>query len=120
MHQNLLEQLLKLQNVKMLNLMDYNYILKLLGRNSFKIKKNNFSINFTTRNYDPFQLKDINKYLICMRKLELKKKCTFKLEVEMIPEIDESISLEKWQKLVELWKKKIVNKHYLKLLNHMH
>ena len=29
-------------------------------------------------------------------------------EVEMIPEIDESISLEKWQSLIELWKKKIV------------
>jgi len=26
----------------------------------------------------------------------------------MIPEIDENISLEKWEKLVELWKKKII------------
>ena len=29
-------------------------------------------------------------------------------EVEMIPEIDENISLDKWEKLVELWKKKVV------------
>ena len=29
-------------------------------------------------------------------------------EVEMIPEIDENISFERWQKLVELWKKKII------------
>jgi len=29
-------------------------------------------------------------------------------EVEMIPEIDENISLEKWEALVELWKKKII------------
>ena len=26
----------------------------------------------------------------------------------MIPEIDESISLEKWQNIIELWKKKII------------
>ena len=26
----------------------------------------------------------------------------------MIPEIDESISLEQWEKLVDLWKKKII------------
>ena len=29
-------------------------------------------------------------------------------EVEMIPEIDENISFEKWEALVELWKKKII------------
>ena len=29
-------------------------------------------------------------------------------EVEMIPEIDENISLNQWQKLVGLWKKKII------------
>ena len=29
-------------------------------------------------------------------------------EVEMIPEIDESISLEQWESLVQLWKKKII------------
>ena len=30
-------------------------------------------------------------------------------EVEMIPEIDENISLIKWNELVELWKKKIIH-----------
>jgi hypothetical protein len=29
-------------------------------------------------------------------------------EVEMIPEIDENITLEKWESLIELWKKKII------------
>ena len=30
-------------------------------------------------------------------------------EVEMIPEIDENISLVKWKALIELWKKKIIH-----------
>ena len=30
-------------------------------------------------------------------------------EVEMIPEIDENISLIKWNGLIELWKKKIIH-----------
>jgi len=30
-------------------------------------------------------------------------------EVEMIPEIDENISLVRWKALIELWKKKIIH-----------
>ena len=29
-------------------------------------------------------------------------------EVEMIPEIDEDITIDQWQKLIRLWKKKII------------
>ena len=30
-------------------------------------------------------------------------------EVEMIPEIDENISLVRWKALIELWKNKIIH-----------
>jgi hypothetical protein len=30
-------------------------------------------------------------------------------EVELVPEIDDDVSLEKWEKLVSLWKDKIVS-----------
>lgn len=41
-------------------------------------------------------------------KIGTEEKMYIQAEVEMIPEIDESISLEKWKMLVELWKKKII------------
>ena len=41
-------------------------------------------------------------------KVGTEEKMYIQAEVEMIPEIDENISLEQWEKLVELWKKKTV------------
>jgi len=37
-------------------------------------------------------------------------------EVEMIPEIDENISLEQWEKLVQLWKQKIISQALPKVI----
>ena len=79
-----------------------------LGRNSFRIKKLiPPSIPQPKKTMIHFQLKDINKFLRYMKKLELEK-MYIQSRVEMIPEIDEHISIEQWQKLVELWKKKII------------
>ncbi|GIS73906.1 MAG: hypothetical protein CM1200mP11_1210 [Nitrosopumilaceae archaeon] len=44
-----------------------------------------------------------------MRKLELKKKKYIQAEVELIPEIDQNLSLVRWNALIELWKKKIIH-----------
>ena len=79
-----------------------------IGRNSFKIKKIIEPAISQPANYDPLSVEGHSKVSELHEKIGTEEKMYIQAEVEMIPEIDESISLEKWQSLVELWKKKIV------------
>ena len=79
-----------------------------LGRNSFKIKKIIPSSIPQPTNYDPLSMEGHQEISDIHEKIGTKEKMYIQAEVEMIPEIDENISFERWQMLVELWKKKII------------
>ena len=79
-----------------------------LGRNSFKIKRIIPPSISQPANYDPLSVEGHHEISEIHEKIGTEEKMYIQAEVEMIPEIDESISLEKWEKLVELWKKKII------------
>ena len=79
-----------------------------LGRNSFKIKKIIPPSITQPENYDPLSVEGHQEISDLHEKIGTGEKMYIQAEVEMIPEIDDNISLEKWQILVELWKKKII------------
>ena len=79
-----------------------------IGRNSFKIKKIIPPSISQPANYDPLSVEGHQEISNIHEKVGTEEKMYIQAEVEMIPEIDENISFEKWKKLVELWKKKII------------
>ena len=79
-----------------------------LGRNSFKIKRIIPPPISQPENYDPLSVEGHQEISELHEKIGTEEKMYIQAEVEMIPEIDENISLEKWESLVELWKKKII------------
>ena len=79
-----------------------------IGRNSFKIKKIIPPSISQPENYDPLSVEGHQEISEIHEKIGTQEKMYIQAEVEMIPEIDESISLKKWEQLVELWKKKII------------
>ena len=79
-----------------------------LGRNSFKIKKIIPPSITQPTNYDPLSVEGHREISEIHEKIGTGEKMYIQAEVEMIPEIDENISFEKWEALVELWKKKII------------
>ena len=79
-----------------------------LGRNSFKIKRIIPPSITQPTNYDPLSVEGHREISEIHEKIGTGEKMYIQAEVEMIPEIDENISFEKWKVLVELWKKKII------------
>ena len=79
-----------------------------IGRNSFKIKKIIPPSITQPVNYDPLSVEGHQEISEIHEKIGTAEKMYIQAEVEMIPEIDENILLVKWEKLVELWKKKII------------
>jgi len=79
-----------------------------IGRSSFKIKKIIPPSIPQPINYDPLSVEGHQEISELHEKVGTEEKMYIQAEVEMIPEIDENISLDQWEKLVELWKKKTV------------
>ncbi len=79
-----------------------------LGRNSFIIKRIIPPSISQPANYDPLSVEGHQEISEIHEKIGTEEKMYIQAEVEMVPEIDENISLEKWEALVELWKKKII------------
>ena len=79
-----------------------------IGRNSFKIKKIIPPSITQPVNYDPLSVEGHQEISEIHEKIGTAEKMYIQAEDEMIPEIDKNILLEKWEKLVELWKKKII------------
>jgi len=79
-----------------------------IGRNSFRIKRIIPPSISQPPNYDPLSAEGHQEISDIHEKVGTEEKMYIQAEVEFIPEIDESISLEKWEILVELWKKKII------------
>jgi Lon protease-like protein len=80
-----------------------------MGRNSFKIKKIISPIISQPTNYDPLSVEGHQEISKIHEEIGTQEKMYIQAEVEMIPEIDESISLINWKELIELWKKKIIH-----------
>jgi Lon protease-like protein len=80
-----------------------------IGRNSFKIKRIIPPSIPQPTNYDPLSVEGHQEISEMHEKIGTKEKMYIQAEVEMLPEIDENISYEKWEKVVQLWKKKIVS-----------
>ena len=79
-----------------------------IGRNSFKINKIISPSIPQPANYDPLSVEGHQEVSDLHEKVGIDEKMYIQAEVEMIPEIDENISLKQWERLVELWKTKIV------------
>ena len=79
-----------------------------IGRNSFKISKIIPPSIPQPTNYDPLSVEGHQEIFELHEQKNTKEKMYIQAEVEMIPEIDESISLQKWETLVKLWKEKII------------
>ncbi len=80
-----------------------------IGRNKFKIKKIIPPSLIPPENYDPYTTEGHKAISELHEKVGTDEKMYIQAEVEMIPEIDDDVSLDKWQKLVSLWKNKIIS-----------
>ena len=80
-----------------------------LGRNSFRIKRIIAPQISQPTNYDPLSVEGHEEISNLHEKIGTEEKMYIQAEVELIPEIDESISIEKWDNLVKLWKSKIIH-----------
>lgn len=79
-----------------------------VGRNKFKINKIIPPSLAQPSNYDPYTVKGHQSISELHEKLGTEEKMYIQAEVEFIPEIDENIPLDKWEKLVDMWKNKII------------
>ena len=106
---NLVGTIAKISKCEDANLDGLQLNIETLGRNSFKIKKIIPSSIPQPTNYDPLSMEGHQEISDIHEKIGTEEKMYIQAEVEMIPEIDENISFERWQRLVELWKKKIIS-----------
>ena len=79
-----------------------------MGRSKFKIKKIISPSIELPENYDPYSIEGHRAISEIDKKSNSGEKMYIQAEVELIPEIDDDISLNQWQRLVELWKKKTI------------
>ena len=80
-----------------------------LGRSKFKIKKTIPPSIKLPENYDPHSIEGHQAISDLAEKSHDDEKLYIRAEVELIPEIDDNISLNQWEHLVDLWKKKTVH-----------
>ena len=88
-----------------------------LGRNSFKIKRLVPPSITQPENYDPLSVEGHEVISQMHEKIGTNEKMYIQAEVEMIPEIDQSISLANWESLVELWKNKTIKQALPKVVD---
>ena len=83
-----------------------------MGRNKFKIKKIIPPSIELPENYDPHSIEGHQAISDIDEKSHNDEKMYIRAEVEFIAEIDDNISLDQWEHLVDLWKKKTVKQAY--------
>ena len=79
-----------------------------IGRNKFKIIKIIPPPIAQPQNYDPYTLEGHREISDLHERGGTEEKMYIRAEVEMIPEIDEHVKPADWQRLVHLWKDKMV------------
>jgi hypothetical protein len=80
-----------------------------IGRNKFKIIKIIPPSLAQPSNYDPYTIEGHQNISSLHEKLGTNEKMYIRAEVILIPEIDNNVSLDQWEKLVKMWKKKVIN-----------
>ena len=80
-----------------------------MGRNSFRIKRIIPPSISQPDNYDPLSVEGHEEISKIHEEVGTEEKMYIQAEVELIPEIDQNLSLVRWNALVELWKKKIIH-----------
>jgi len=80
-----------------------------MGRSKFRIKKIIPPSIELPENYDPYSIEGHQVISDLNEKSFNDEKMYIRAEVELIPEIDDNISSNQWEHLVDLWKKKTVN-----------
>ncbi len=79
-----------------------------VGHNKFKINKIIPPSLAQPSNYDPYTVEGHQSISELHEKLGTEEKMYIRAEVELIPEIDDNVPLDKWENLVALWKNKII------------
>ncbi|MFB5605759.1 MAG: LON peptidase substrate-binding domain-containing protein [Nitrosarchaeum sp.] len=79
-----------------------------VGRNKFKINRLIPPSFAQPSDYDPYTVEGHQNISELHEKLGTEEKMYIRAEVELIPEIDDNIPLDQWEKLVQLWKNKII------------
>ena len=96
----------KIISCKDVDMAGTNLHIDTVGRQKFKIL-NLIAPDFEIpENYDPVSQEGIDAINKIHEKIGLEKKMYIRAEIELIPEIDESISVVTWENLVHLWKEK--------------
>lgn len=80
-----------------------------MGRSKFKIKKIIPPSIELPENYDPYSIEGHQAISDIDEKSQNDDKMYIRGEVEFITEIDDNISLNQWEHLVDMWKKQTVN-----------
>ncbi len=79
-----------------------------MGRSKFRIKKTIPPSIELPENYDPYSIEGHQAISDLNEKSFNDEKMYIRAEVELIPEIDDNISSNQWEHLVDLWKKKTI------------
>jgi len=79
-----------------------------IGRSKFRIKKIIPPSIPLPENYDPYSIEGHQQISDLNEKSHDDEKMYLKAEVELIPEIDEYISLSQWENMINLWKNKTI------------
>lgn len=79
-----------------------------IGRNKFQIIEIIPPVLEMPQNYDPYTIEGHQKIFEEYEKLGSSEKMYLQAKVKIIPEIDSDVPLDKWERLIELWKNKIV------------
>ncbi len=79
-----------------------------IGRNKFKINKIIPPSFAQPSDYDPYSVEGHRSISEMHEKLGTEQKMYIRAEVELIPEIDDNVPFDKWKKLVDMWKNKII------------
>ena len=106
---NLIGTIAKINKCEDVELDGLQLHIETMGRSSFRIKKIIPPIISQPTNYDPLSVEGHEEVSKIHEQIGTHEKMYIQAEVEMIPEIDENISLTQWKTLIELWKKKIIN-----------
>lgn len=93
------------------------YLVETVGRKRFQIEKIISPSLKLPENYDPYTEEGHKKILDLNEETGNKNKMYISAEVSIIPEIEESIALDKWKSIVELWKSKIIYQALPQIVN---
>lgn len=106
----------KITKCEDLNIDGMQLHIQTIGRNKFKIKQIIAPSVSMPSDYDPYTLEG-HKRIYEIYEQNDQGKLYIQAEIELLPEICENISIEKWESLVDIWKNKIIMDSIPKIIN---